>query len=102
MGIYRYHHPLESAAAYQDRLASIETRIAEVVKAGRAIVKSEMFTFNNSLAQGRRMTEDLAKLMLRAYNSEADNALRSLRAGNVMTAKRRLDASRSAIAKLGV
>ncbi|WP_235566616.1 DUF4041 domain-containing protein [Microbacterium sp. Root61] len=101
VGIYRYHHPLESAAAYQDRLASIETRIAEVVKAGRAIVKSEMFTFNNSLAQGRRMTDDLAKLMLRAYNSEADNALRSLRAGNVVTAKRRLDASRSAIAKLG-
>jgi bifunctional DNA-binding transcriptional regulator/antitoxin component of YhaV-PrlF toxin-antitoxin module len=101
VGIYRYHHPLESAAAYQDRLASIEARIAEVVKAGRAIVKSEMFTFNNSLAQGRRMTDDLAKLMLRAYNSEADNALRSLRAGNVVTAKRRLDASRSAIAKLG-
>ncbi|WP_240606872.1 DUF4041 domain-containing protein [Microbacterium sp. Gd 4-13] len=101
VGIYRYHHPLELAAAYQDRLASIETRIAEVVKAGRAIVKSEMFTFNNSLAQGRRMTDDLAKLMLRAYNSEADNALRSLRAGNVVTAKRRLDASRSAIAKLG-
>lgn len=101
VGIYRYHHPLESAAAYHDRLASIEARIAEMVKASRAIVKSEMFTFNNSLAQGRRMTDDLAKLMLRAYNSEADNALRSLRAGNVVTAKRRLDASRGAIAKLG-
>lgn len=101
VGIYRYHHPLESAAAYQDRLASIESRVADVVKAGRAIVKSEMFTFNNSLARGRRMTDDLAKLMLRAYNSEADNSLRSLRAGNVVTAKRRLDASRSAIAKLG-
>lgn len=101
VGIYRYHHPLESAAAYQDRLASVEARIAEVVKSGRAIIKSELFTFNNSLAQGRRMTDDLAKLMLRAYNSEADNSLRSLRAGNVVTAKRRLDASRSAIAKLG-
>lgn len=101
VGIYRYHHPLETAAAYQDRLASIEARVAEVVKAGQAIVRSEMFTFNNSLAQGRRMSDDLAKLMLRAYNSEADNSLRSLRAGNVLTAKRRLDASRSAIAKLG-
>lgn len=101
VGIYRYHHPLESAAAYQERLASIDSRVAEIVKAGRAIVKSEMFTFNNSLAQGRKMTDDLAKLMLRAYNAEADNSLRSLRAGNVSTAKRRLDASRNAIAKLG-
>lgn len=101
VGIYRYHHPLESAAAYQNALTTLESRIAEVVKAGRAIVKSELFTFNNSLAQGRRMTDDLAKLMLRAYNAEADNSIRTLRVGNVITAKRRLEASRTAIAKLG-
>jgi Domain of unknown function (DUF4041)/T5orf172 domain len=39
--------------------------------------------------------------MLRAYNAEADNVIRSLRAGNVETAKRRLEASRTAIARLG-
>jgi Domain of unknown function (DUF4041)/T5orf172 domain len=39
--------------------------------------------------------------MLRAYNAEVDNSLRSLRAGNVVTAKRRIDASRDAIRKLG-
>lgn len=102
VGIYRYHHPLETAAAYQESLAALESRIADAVKEGRAIVKSELFTFNNSLAQGgRRMTDDLAKLMLRAYNAEADNAIRTLRVGNVVTAKRRLEASRTAIAKLG-
>ena len=47
------------------------------------------------------MTADLSKLMLRAYNAEADNSLRSLRVGNVVTAKRRIEASRTAIAKLG-
>jgi hypothetical protein len=60
-----------------------------------------MFTFDNSLAKGRRMTSDLSKLMLRAYNAEADNCVRSLRAGNVVTAKKRLDATVAAIAKLG-
>lgn len=101
VGIYRYHHPLESAAAYKDRLGELEGRIAELVRADQAIVKSEVFTFNNSLAQGRKLASDLARLMLRAYNAEADNAIRSLRAGNVVTAKRRLEASRAAIAKLG-
>jgi hypothetical protein len=101
VGIYRYHHPLESAAAYQERLKDLEARIAVVVREDRAIVKSELFTFNNSLAQGRKMTSDLGKLMLRAYNSETDNALRTLKAGNVVTAKRRLEASRTAIARLG-
>ncbi len=60
-----------------------------------------MFTFNNSLAKGRRMTSDLSKLMLRAYNAEADTCVRSLRAGNVVTAKKRLEASVDAIARLG-
>ena len=101
VGIYRYHHPLESAAAYQDELRDLERVVAEVISSGRAIVRSELFTLNNSLSQGRRMTDDLAKLMLRAYNAEADNAIRTLRAGNVVTAMKRLDASRRAIAKLG-
>lgn len=101
VGIYRYHHPLENAAAYKDRLSELGVRIAELVKTDRAIEKSNMFTFDNSLAKGRRMTNDLAKLMLRAYNAEADNSIRSLRIGNVVTAQRRIEASRSAIAKLG-
>lgn len=101
VGIYRYHHPLEDASSYQDRLTNLERRISEVIKADEAIVKSNSFTFDNSLAKGLRMTNDLAKLMLRAYNSEADNSIRSLKVGNVVTAKRRLQASRDAIAKLG-
>lgn len=101
VGIYRYHHPLESAAAYKERLQDIEARIANLVRSGSAIVKSDLFTFNNSLAQGKRLATDLSRLMLRAYNAEADNAIRSLKVGNVETAKRRLGASQKAIAKLG-
>jgi hypothetical protein len=46
-------------------------------------------------------SSDLGKLMLRAYNSEADNCIRSLRVGNIQTAKKRMEASRKAIARLG-
>ena len=101
VGIYRYHHPLENAAAYKLRLTHLSSRIAELVKMKQAIERSSGFTFDNSLAKGQRMVNDLAQLMLRAYNAEADNSIRSLRAGNVLTAKKRLEASRKAIAKLG-
>ena len=101
VGIYRYHHPLETSAEYRDRLADIQGRIKEYVKRGDAILASDLFTFNNSLAKGRKMTSDFSKLMLRAYNAEADNCVRSLRAGNAVTAKNRLEASVGAIAKLG-
>lgn len=101
VGIYRYHHPLENATAYKDRLTDLGARISDLVKAKAAIEMSNMFTFDNSLAKGRKMSNDLGKLMLRAYNAEVDNSLRSLRAGNVVTAKKRVEASRAAIMKLG-
>ncbi len=100
-GVYRYHHPLENAAAYKDRLADLSMRIATLIKSGGAIEMSNSFTFDNSLAKGRQMSNDLGKLMLRAYNAEVDNSLRALRAGNVVTAKRRIDATRTAIKRLG-
>lgn len=101
VGIYNYHHPLESAALYRERLDDLQARIAAMVKAGEAILASDMFTYNNSLAKGRKMTSDFSKLMLRAYNAEADNCVRTLRAGNVVTAKKRLDRAVESIAKLG-
>ncbi|MEM7048640.1 MAG: DUF4041 domain-containing protein [Acidobacteriota bacterium] len=101
VGIYQYHHPLESAVAYKETLKKLSSRIADQVRFRSAIEVSSRFTFNNSLAQGRRLSSNLSRLMLRAYNAEVDNCLRSLRAGNVVTAKKRVEASRRAIRKLG-
>jgi hypothetical protein len=101
VGIYRYHHPLEDAAAYRDRLEDVNARIDAFVKSGTAVLASDMFTFDGSLAKGRKMTADFSKLMLRAYNAEADNCVRSLRSGNVRTAKARLERAMAAIEKLG-
>nr|WP_223297291.1 DUF4041 domain-containing protein [Catenulispora acidiphila] len=101
VGIYRYHHPLEDAAAYKERLQELDGQIDAVIKAGQAILASELFTFSGSLAKGRKLVADLSKLMLRAYNAEADNCVRSLRSGNVHTAKRRLESAMAAIERLG-
>lgn len=101
VGIYRYHHPLENAAAYKDRLSELESQIDDLIRSRKAVLAADLFTFEGSLAKGRRMVADFSKLMLRAYNAEAENCVRSLRSGNVVTAKKRLDASVRAIEKLG-
>ncbi|WP_201264536.1 DUF4041 domain-containing protein [Streptomyces olivochromogenes] len=101
VGIYRYHHPLENAAAYKNRLRSLEGQIDDAIKSGRAILAADMFTFDGSLARGRKLVGDLSKLMLRAYNAEADNCVRSLRSGNARTAQKRLESAVTAIEKLG-
>jgi len=101
VGIYEYHHPLENADAYKERLADIRDRIKDAIRSNKAIDASDRFAYNNSLAQGRKMTADFSKLMLRAYNAEADNCVRSLRAGSIDAAIKRLDTSIGTIARLG-
>ncbi|ORV30825.1 ATPase [Mycolicibacterium confluentis] len=99
VGIYTYRHPLETAVAYQSELASINAEIKAHVAEGRAIQASTRFTFDNSLAKGRKMTADLAKLMLRAYNAEAENCVRYVKAGNLKAAEKRLTGAATAIAR---
>jgi hypothetical protein len=99
VGIYTYRHPLETAVAYQDALTSINAEIKAQITDGRAIKASTRFTFDNSLAKGRRMTADLAKLMLRAYNAEAENCVRYVKAGNLKAAEKRLTTAASSIAR---
>ena len=99
VGIYNYRHPLENAVAYEDALASIKSQIKAFIAVGRAIEASTRFTFDNSLAKGRKMTADLAKLMLRAYNAEAENCVRYVKAGNLPAAEKRLASAATSIAR---
>ncbi|MDQ1180811.1 DUF4041 domain-containing protein [Rhodococcus sp. SORGH_AS_0301] len=101
VGIYTYQHPLQNAEHYRERLADVRDRIKQSVISTAAVEASDMFSFNNSLAKGRKMTADLSKLMLRAYNAEAENCVRTLKAGNLATAVNRLEKAAATIAKLG-
>jgi len=100
-GFYDYHHPLENAEHYRPLLADLQTRMTELIRWGRAVLASKTFSYDNSLARGRKITSDLARLMLRAYNAEAEVSLRSLRPGEVGDAVKRLEDAASTIARLG-
>lgn len=77
VGIYRYRHPLSDAVAYEQALARLETRIKDMArKDGGAIISATNWTVNNSVVQGRKMVSEMSKLMLRAFNAEADNLVR--------------------------
>lgn len=100
-GVFRYHHPLENAEAYRVRLERITSEMKQLISDKQAVEADYAFTFNGSSAQGRKMVNDWCKMMLRAYNSEAENCLRVMKAGSVDTAKKRLDRIGVAIEKLG-
>ena len=102
VGVYRYRHPLDDSVAYRAELARIQDQIKALVKQdGGAITASATWQVNGSVAQGRKMVNDISKLMLRAYNAEADNLVRGMKPYKLNTAMERLDKVATTIAKLG-
>ena len=102
VGVYSYFHPLSDAVAYQSRLSSLQDKVKAMTKKdGGAVLATTAWTVNNSEAQGRAMVRDISKLMLRAFNAEADNLVRSLKPYKVHAAIERLDKVADTIAKLG-
>jgi hypothetical protein len=101
VGLYRYSHPLDSSVAYKDALEALEDEMGAAVKQGSAVQGTKKWAINGSEKEGARMVADFCKLMLRAYNTEADNVVRTLRPHTLEAALGRLDKMRRAIAKLG-
>ncbi|MDX6586043.1 MAG: hypothetical protein QOI31_516 [Solirubrobacterales bacterium] len=101
-GVYEYEHPLSDSVEYEGELKNLRSRIKEMVRAdGGAVQATTGWTVNNSAAAGRKMVRDFSKLMLRAYNAEADNLVRGLKPYKLASAIERLSKVAGTIEKLG-
>jgi len=101
-GVYRYRHPLSDAVAYQKELGKIEETVKAMVrKDGGAVLATTNWTVNGSAAQGRTMVRDFSKLLLRAFNAEADNLVRGLKPYKLDAAIERLTKVADTIERLG-
>jgi hypothetical protein len=102
VGVYQYRHPLTEAMTYEGELAALQAQMKAMVKKdGGAVSATTNWTVNGSLAQGRAMVRDFSKLLLRAYNAEADNLVRSLKPYKVDASIERLTKVATTITRLG-
>lgn len=100
-GVYEYRHRLADAVAYKSQLEHLKDAIKTLVRRDAAILSTTSWTVNGSTTEGRKMVRDFSKLMLRAYNAEADNCLRTMKPHRLTSSIDRLDKARDQIAKLG-
>ena len=101
VGIFDYEHPAQSSAQLASQLEGLRYEIKNRVRDKNAVSTAPRFLFNNSEAQGRRFVKDMSKVLLRAYNAEAENAVKATRAGNLSVAQTRLTRAAEQIAKSG-
>ncbi|MFX0581140.1 DUF4041 domain-containing protein [Nocardia nepalensis] len=92
IGIYEYRHPLSDSVAYRDKLKHLQGEIKDMARRdGGAIEALKTWVVEGSVTDGRKMIREYSKLMLRAYNAEADNLVRSLKPYKLSSALERLD-----------
>lgn len=102
VGLYEYSHPLQDAVAYKDRLTRLQREIKDAAKPnGYAVSGTTSWTVNNSLAEGKKLVRDMSKLLLRAYNAEADTLVRGLKPYRLEAAVDRLNKTVATIERLG-
>ena len=101
VGIYRPRHPAEDSVALRSRLETTQAAIEELVKAGDAVSATDDWTVNGSKAEGLKIVGELAQLLLRTYNAEADLLVATLRPYELDAAVDRLAVTLATVHRLG-
>jgi hypothetical protein len=102
VGVYQYTSVLDTASGYSEKIAEIRSSIKERnIANGGAIRAAQGWTVNGSTAEGSKMVKEFSKLMLRAYNGEVDDAIRTLKPFKLQAAVDRVNKVEQSIEKLG-
>lgn len=100
-GLYKPHFAFANSTEYKDELAKVRTQQKEYIKAGRAATGRDDWIVNGDRRQGAKMIHDMQKLLVRAFNSECDDAIDTVKFNNIEAAEKRILTSFSTISKLG-
>lgn len=102
VGLYDYHHQLENSMEYKDQIAALRSNIRNMAKKdGGAVQGSTEWTVSGSASKGRKMVSEFSRLLLRAYNGEADVLVNKMRPYKLEAAIDQLNKARATISKLG-
>jgi len=102
VGIYEARHPLDDSTAYKAELARLQDAMKAMArKDGGAVEAAKGWTVDGSISKGRAMVNEYSKLVLRAYNAEADNLVRAMKPYRLQTSLDRLEKVALTIERLG-
>ncbi|MGV9824621.1 DUF4041 domain-containing protein [Gordonia sp. NPDC003429] len=101
VGFFEYEHPAEHSMKLAGQLEAVRQHIKQMLRDKTATQAVTSFTFNGSLAQGRRFVDQMSRVLLRAYDAEAENCVKTVKAGNLSTAQARLRKAADQIAQNG-
>ncbi|MFP2963002.1 DUF4041 domain-containing protein [Myxococcus sp. 1LA] len=99
-GLYKPIYNFSTSEKYEGRLEDIRERQKDMLKDKKAAYCTTEWEVNGSKAEGRKQTERTLKLMLRAFNGEADACVAKVTYKNVKAMEARIQKAADAITEL--
>ena len=100
-GLYEPKYDFAKSEEYKEKLNSIRIRQKAMIKGNNAVICHTEWMVHDSKTKGKAMTKELCKLFLRAFNSECDDIVSSVKFSNIERGEQRIKSSYDAINKLG-
>lgn len=89
-GFYESKYDFHEAEEYKQRLDKIRAQQKQMIKDTEAAVCHVKMTLEGSAKEGKKMTDNFLKLVLRAFNGECDASVVKVKYNNVQTMEKRI------------
>lgn len=89
-GFYKPKYNFASSLAYKAQLTSLINEQKNMVKSKKAVWYSDNWTVNGSVAEGRKMTNNNIKQILRSFNNECEAAINKVKYNNLKIIEKRI------------
>lgn len=99
--LYEPKFKLNASYEYKTRLDTVRERQKAMVKGGAAATGNVGWEVNGSKAEGRKLVNDMIKLVLRSFNNEADYCVDNVKFDNIELGEKRIRQSFDTCNKLG-
>ncbi|KOR36566.1 ATPase [Planktothricoides sp. SR001] len=99
-GFYESKYDFQESEEYKHRLDKIRSQQKQMIKDKQAAVCRTEWSVNGSVKEGKKMTDDFIKLVLRAFNGECDAAVIKVKYNNVQTMENRIRKAYTELNKL--
>ena len=99
--LYEPKFKLNSSHEYKARLVAVREQQKALIKSGTAASGNTNWEVNGSKVEGRKLVNDMIKLVLRSFNNEADYCVDNVKFDNVELGEKRILKSFETCNRLG-
>lgn len=99
--LYEPKFKLNASHEYKTRLDGVRERQKAMIKNGEAATGNMGWEVNGSKAEGRKLVNDMLKLVIRSFNNEADYCVDNVKFDNIQLGEKRICQSFDACNRLG-